>query len=401
MPLTDSHPVSDEDPSADEKTSHHLLIAGTGRAGTSFLVRYLTGFGLDTHLTRVGDATSWSDRANAGLEDWPRTDMIDLPYVIKSPWTYQLIDDLLGSRRIVLDTVIIPLRNLVEAASSRVVIDFQSLHDSCEWLSDVQRTWEDWGHVPGGIVYSLNPMDQARLLAVGFHHLLERLVAAEIPIIFLSFPRMARDPDYLFHALSRVLPSDTTVEKARELHATIADAAKVRVTEELAEYGPASARSIKGPSPRDLERVALSRELKRLRGEAGRAAELERENAACRQALLEAQAQRDAAVERAARSETESAEVLARLQIVQAEAATAVAARDRALFDLTAAREAGDTQIEMLRAELQAEVTMREDLQEFVNATRRSRTWQAAMLARRLPNLLLDVIVRRAPTSSG
>ena len=30
----------------------HLLIAGTGRAGTSFLVRYLAELGLDTHLGR-------------------------------------------------------------------------------------------------------------------------------------------------------------------------------------------------------------------------------------------------------------------------------------------------------------------------------------------------------------
>ena len=32
----------------------HLIIAGTGRAGTSFLVRYLTELGLDTTLARQG-----------------------------------------------------------------------------------------------------------------------------------------------------------------------------------------------------------------------------------------------------------------------------------------------------------------------------------------------------------
>src|SRR5208337_3522572 len=37
----------------------HLIIAGTGRAGTSFLVRYLTELGLDTILTREGEAAWW------------------------------------------------------------------------------------------------------------------------------------------------------------------------------------------------------------------------------------------------------------------------------------------------------------------------------------------------------
>jgi len=45
----------------------HLLIAGTGRAGTSFMVRLLTDLGLDTHLSRFGDG-GWDEMAQAGLE---------------------------------------------------------------------------------------------------------------------------------------------------------------------------------------------------------------------------------------------------------------------------------------------------------------------------------------------
>ena len=46
-------------------TSRHLFIAGTGRAGTSFLVRYLTALGLDTRLTRHGEE-GWDEEAHAG-----------------------------------------------------------------------------------------------------------------------------------------------------------------------------------------------------------------------------------------------------------------------------------------------------------------------------------------------
>jgi hypothetical protein len=48
----------------------HLFIAGTGRTGTSFLVRYLSELGLDTHISRHGCA-HWDSNANAGLEDAP------------------------------------------------------------------------------------------------------------------------------------------------------------------------------------------------------------------------------------------------------------------------------------------------------------------------------------------
>ena len=75
---------------------NHLFIAGTGRAGTSFLVQYLHALGLDTHLSRHADP-SWSQSANAGLEDLPLTSgKDDLPYVVKSPWLGEIIDQVLS-----------------------------------------------------------------------------------------------------------------------------------------------------------------------------------------------------------------------------------------------------------------------------------------------------------------
>ena len=77
--------------------SRHLLIAGTGRAGTSFLVRYLAKLGLDTQLSRTGADANWDDAANAGLETLLLPGAADLPYVIKSPWTYQVIHQALAA----------------------------------------------------------------------------------------------------------------------------------------------------------------------------------------------------------------------------------------------------------------------------------------------------------------
>ena len=95
------------------ETEHHLLITGTGRAGTSFLVKYLAELGLDTHLEDP-DGASWDEVAHAGLEDLLLLEQPKhLPYVIKSPWLTEYIDQVLARDDIAIDGVIIPVRNIL------------------------------------------------------------------------------------------------------------------------------------------------------------------------------------------------------------------------------------------------------------------------------------------------
>jgi hypothetical protein len=242
-----------------------MLIAGTGRAGTSFLVRYLTKLGLDTHLSRAGADAEWDDSANAGLENLPLPGA-DLPYVIKSPWTYLVLQDVLARGDITFDAVVVPMRDLTEAASSRTIIETQSLHRKLPWMGDLEQTWEHYGHTPGGIVYSLNPVDQARLLALGFHQLLERCVRADIPVILLSFPRLIEDVDYLYGKLAAVLPETVSPDTARDAHAVTADPSKPRVRAEVGRVQEGLV--LEGPGSGRLERAALTRALADVRREA-------------------------------------------------------------------------------------------------------------------------------------
>ncbi len=284
--------------------SNHLLIAGTGRAGTSFLVRYLARLGLQTTLSQPGRHAEWNDRANAGLEDLPLplTDATTLPYVIKSPATYQYIQELLGNPALHLDAVIIPVRNLAEAAASRCVLELQNIHAGLPWMSDLAQTWEHFDHTPGGVVYSLNPLDEARLLAVGFHHLLNHLVAADIPVILLAFPRFIEDPDYLFRKVFAVLPATITADRAAAgkaaagqaaageaaageaaaAHAATADPAKIRIGPELRDAACAPGLQTHGPGFAQLDRIALARLLTETRQNLAAA---QAELAARRQAL--------------------------------------------------------------------------------------------------------------------
>ena len=152
-------------------------------------------------------ADSYSD---AGFEEVPlAADCAALPYVIKSPSLYEYIDELL--RTVHLDAAIIPIRELNRAASSRMVVERDAMHRAVPWLADNGDAWDTWSWSPGGAVFSLHPVDQARVLAVGFHELVERLVRADVPMIFLSFPRIVLDADYLFRALDgRAVRHDAT-----------------------------------------------------------------------------------------------------------------------------------------------------------------------------------------------
>src|SRR6185437_14260486 len=99
---------------------------------------------------------------------------------------------------------------------------------------------------------------------------IEQLVQAEVPIIFLAFPRLVQDADYLFEKLRPILPKEISPEQARDAHRRLADKDKVRVGAELGqETAPAGATAggplVKYPEQGALDAIALRRELSRLR----------------------------------------------------------------------------------------------------------------------------------------
>lgn len=257
-----------QDAALTQPKRHHLLIAGTGRAGTSFLVRFLTELGLETHISRFGE-NPWDETAQAGLEDLPvMAGLENLPYIFKTPWAYQFIEQMLADSAIALDAVIIPMRDLVEAAASRAIVQLQAIHGQAPWMARMDTTWENWGDTAGGAVFSLDPVDQSRLLAVGFHRLVNRLVQAEVPLIFVAFPRLVQDTDYLIDKLRPIIPPSISLEEARRSHRRVADATLVRVGRELrrdAERHLRSAGSAPSmPTLEELDNIALRREVARL-----------------------------------------------------------------------------------------------------------------------------------------
>lgn len=253
-----------------------MLISGTGRAGTSFLVRYLTALGLDTHLSRHGADAGWDADANAGLEDLPvASDPNRLPYVIKSPWL-AFHPEGLGDD-VTLDAIIVPVRGLAEAAASRVLNERRALQRAQPWMAAHGQCWDVWGGVPGGVVYSLDPLDQARLLAVAFHNIVHHALARDIPLVLLAFPRFAEDGEYLFSRLAPVLGDRVTREQALEAHRRLADPSKLRTERELASLRTAGTDAARPGFPAAAELARLAAQRDRAGTEAGtRMADAER-----------------------------------------------------------------------------------------------------------------------------
>lgn len=182
--------------SADERTDSiaaparaHVVITGTGRAGTTFLVQLLTHCGLETGYT--AQTLKTDPVSNAGLE----TDIREpgAPYIVKAPQFCQYAAEVTARDDILVEHAIIPVRDIAEAAGSRV-------HAARRFKS----VRGDNG--PGGLWGTHHSANQRQILSDLLAQLIQELVAADIPMTFLHFPRFVRDRDYCRAKLLAVFP---------------------------------------------------------------------------------------------------------------------------------------------------------------------------------------------------
>jgi hypothetical protein len=229
------------------------VIAGTGRAGTSFLVQFLDACGLETAV----EESEWDARARAGGESVLDAEA-ELPYVVKDPWlwTYCQSVDL---DRLTIDALLVPMRDLTDAAASRVLQERVAL---------AETPWPDrgvTGGATGGVIYSLSIADQARILAVGFHELLHWAVSNDIPTVLLDFPRTVEDREYLVTSLWPFLDGRLERDAALAAFDRVADSDAVRVRSRVGEV-PASEPGADAEA--GLERAALAIRIGEVRAEA-------------------------------------------------------------------------------------------------------------------------------------
>jgi hypothetical protein len=179
------------DRAVDGSRRHHVVITGTGRAGTTFLIQLLTYLGLDTGYD-VSSLTVY-EHARAGLEHDLRRD--DAPYIVKDPWFCDYAADILPRNDVVIDRVFIPMRDLHAASESRRLVTANT---------PVDPQAPDAG-VPGGLWHTTDGAEQETVLLGQIYKLLLALSDVSVPVSLLRFPRIVKDGPYLFDKLAPIL----------------------------------------------------------------------------------------------------------------------------------------------------------------------------------------------------
>lgn len=168
----------------ESKKKKHVVISGVGRSGTTFLIHLLTKLGLKTGFKPDRVALHINKESNAGMENNVRSHLA--PYIVKDPIMCDYIEEIAESDEIVLEHVYVPMRNLSDAAKSRINISNKSTPGN---------------PIPGGMWKTKNPEDQEHKLATQLYKLLVGLGRMDTPVTFLHFPKIVKDPKYLYEKL--------------------------------------------------------------------------------------------------------------------------------------------------------------------------------------------------------
>lgn len=180
----------------------HVVITGTGRAGTTFLVELLTFLGLDTGFTRDNVFAQVDANARAGLEHDIRQP--GAPHVVKSPWFCGHAAQVLADPDIHLEHVFVPMRDLHGAAASR--------RDVSHNYRGPDAASRPPSSIIGGLWLTDDPARQEEILLGQLYKLMLDLSEAQVPVTLLHFPRLTREPDYLYRKLQPVLGHATYAE---------------------------------------------------------------------------------------------------------------------------------------------------------------------------------------------
>lgn len=187
--------------------SRHLLITGTGRAGTTALVELLGACGLETRA----DVLRYYPDAHAGLESSLRDE--NPPYVVKTPLLSEGLEDRIreGFDPSRIDGVVVPIRDLDQAAYSRIQRFVESRKVKTE----------------GGLWRSKRPSSQKAELAIAVHKLLLTTAEHHVPVYFMLYPKFVDDAEYAYLCLQPVIPL-VDRQKFLECHRSVMKSERIR-----------------------------------------------------------------------------------------------------------------------------------------------------------------------------
>lgn len=156
-----------------------ILITGTGRCGTTFLIKLFSFLDFNTGYNRKNYMSFISTNCNSGMEKNYKANY----YILKNPEFINNIENIVKDKSVIIKNVIIPIRDLSISAKSRVKHKKQN----------------------GGL---WNANDEASQIKFYKDILTNYLVVStkyDINTIYIDFDKMVNDKTYLFNKLKNIL----------------------------------------------------------------------------------------------------------------------------------------------------------------------------------------------------
>jgi hypothetical protein len=157
-----------------------ILITGTGRCGTTFLIKIFSFLEFDTGYTKNNYKNFIYSNCNSGME----REYNENYYILKNPKFISQIKNIVEDSTIKIKTIIIPIR------------DFK--------LSAISRK-NNGSRVPGGLWNANtveNQIDYYKNIMTDYVHIMTKY---DINTIFLDFDKMISDKIYLFNKIKNIL----------------------------------------------------------------------------------------------------------------------------------------------------------------------------------------------------
>jgi hypothetical protein len=154
-----------------------ILITGTGRCGTTFLIKLFSFLEFDTGFTKDNYKNYVFSNCNSGME----LNIEDQHYILKNPQFIKNINNIIMNYKI--KYIIIPIRDYNESAKSRQSHNFEN----------------------GGLWNATNELEQVLFYNEIIANYTYIMTKYDIPTIFIDFDRMINNKEYLFNKLKNIL----------------------------------------------------------------------------------------------------------------------------------------------------------------------------------------------------
>lgn len=156
-----------------------ILITGTGRCGTTFLIKLFTFLEFDTGFTKMNYKQFIYSNCNSGMERF----YTDPFYILKNPTFITDIKKIISDTSVKIKTVIIPIRDLKDSAISRV----------------------NHGNMNGGLWNATDEQSQIKFFESILSNYKNVMTELNINTIFIDFKEMTNNKFYLFNKLKPIL----------------------------------------------------------------------------------------------------------------------------------------------------------------------------------------------------